>query len=125
MLLKADKDSESGALPDEKLLIEMGKYNDALIKAGVLLSGESLHPSSKGARVRFAAGRPTVIDGPFDSKDLIAGFRAEVSRLLAGLSPTPASAPRDQDPGLPGVIATRPASPVYPRRRGLVSSAPA
>jgi hypothetical protein len=75
MLLKAGKLSESGAMPDDKLLDAMGKYNEEMVKAGVLLTGEGLHPSSKGARVRFSAGKPTVIDGPFtEAKELIAGF---------------------------------------------------
>jgi hypothetical protein len=75
ILLKADKNTEAGALPDEKLLAAMGKYNEELVKAGVLLAGEGLHPSSKGARVRFSGTKRTVIDGPFaETKELIAGF---------------------------------------------------
>ena len=75
ILVKADKNSEAGVLPDEKLLTEMGKYNEELAKAGVLLAGEGLHPSSKGARARFSGGKQTVIDGPFtEAKDLVAGF---------------------------------------------------
>jgi hypothetical protein len=75
ILVKADKNSEAGVLPDEKLLAEMGNYNEELAKAGVLLAGEGLHPSSKGARVRFSGGKRTVIDGPFtETKELIAGF---------------------------------------------------
>jgi hypothetical protein len=75
VLVKADKNTEAGALPDEKLLTEMGKYNEELVKAGVLLAGEGLHPSSKGARVRFSGAKRTVIDGPFaETKELIAGF---------------------------------------------------
>ncbi len=75
VLVKADKNTEAGALPDEKLLTEMGKYNEELAKAGVLLAGEGLHPSSKGARVRFSGAKRTVIDGPFaETKELIAGF---------------------------------------------------
>jgi hypothetical protein len=75
VIVKADKNSEAGALPDEKLLADMGKYNDELAKAGVLLAGEGLHPSSKGARVRFSESKRTVIDGPFaETKELIAGF---------------------------------------------------
>jgi hypothetical protein len=75
VLVKADKNSEAGVLPDEKLLTEMGKYNEELAKAGVLLAGEGLHPSSKGARVRFSGAKRTVIDGPFaETKELVAGF---------------------------------------------------
>jgi hypothetical protein len=75
ILIKADKNTEAGALPDEKLLTEMGKFNEELVKAGVMLAGEGLHPSSKGARVRFSGGKRTVIDGPFtETKELIAGF---------------------------------------------------
>ncbi|MGH2373412.1 MAG: YciI family protein [Gammaproteobacteria bacterium] len=75
ILVKANKNSEAGGLPDEKLLTEMGKYNEELAKAGVLLAGEGLHPSSKGARVKFSGAKRTVIDGPFaETKELIAGF---------------------------------------------------
>jgi hypothetical protein len=74
-IVKATKDPEAGKLPDEKLLAEMGKFNEALVKAGVMLAGEGLHPSSKGARVRFSGAKRTVIDGPFtETKELIAGF---------------------------------------------------
>jgi len=75
ILVKANKDSEAGVLPDKKILTDMGKFNEQLVKAGVMLAGEGLHPSSKGARVRFSGGKQTVIDGPFtESKELIAGF---------------------------------------------------
>ena len=75
ILVKADKDSEAGVLPDEKLLTEMGKYNEELVKAGVLLAGEGLHPSSKGARVKFSGANRIVTDGPFtETKELVAGF---------------------------------------------------
>jgi hypothetical protein len=75
IIVKADKNSEAGALPDEKLLTEMGKYNEELAKAGVMVAGEGLHPSSKGARVRFSGATRTVINGPFPgTKDLVAGF---------------------------------------------------
>jgi len=75
VMVKANKDSEAGVLPDEKILAEMGKYNEELAKAGVLLAGEGLHPSSKGARVKFSGGKRTVIDGPFtEAKELITGF---------------------------------------------------
>ena len=65
VIVKADKNSEAGVLPDKKLLAEMGKYNEELAKAGVLLAGEGLQPSSKGARVRFSGAKRTVVDGPF------------------------------------------------------------
>jgi len=75
VLIKASKDTEAGVLPDEKILTEMGKFNEELVKAGVMLAGEGLHPSSKGARVRFSGRKRTVVDGPFtESKELIAGF---------------------------------------------------
>src|SRR5258706_9909592 len=75
VLVKATKNSEAGVLPDEKLLADMGKFNEELVKAGVMLAGEGLHPSSKGARVRFSGTKRTVIDGPFaETKELIAGF---------------------------------------------------
>ncbi len=74
-IVKATKESEAGVLPDEKLLAEMGKYNEELAKAGVLLAGEGLQPSSKGVRIRFSGTKRTVIDGPFaETKELIAGF---------------------------------------------------
>jgi hypothetical protein len=73
--VRATKESEAGALPDTKLLTDMGRYNEELVKAGVMLAGEGLHPSSKGVRVRFSGGSKTVIDGPFaETKELIAGF---------------------------------------------------
>ncbi len=75
ILIKADKNSEAGALPDEQILSEMGKFNEELVKAGVMLAGEGLQPSSKGARVKFSGSTRTVVDGPFtESKELIAGF---------------------------------------------------
>ena len=75
VLVKADKNTEAGVLPDEKLLTEMGKFNEELVKAGVMLAGEGLHPSSKGARVRFSGAQRTVIDGPFaETKELVAGY---------------------------------------------------
>ncbi len=76
VLVKANKDSEAGVMPDQKILTEMGKYNEELVKAGVMLAGEGLQPSSKGARVRFdGATKRTVLDGPFtETKELVAGF---------------------------------------------------
>ncbi|PYQ33619.1 MAG: dehydrogenase [Acidobacteria bacterium] len=75
VIVKATKGSEAGELPDQKLLAEMGKYNEELAKAGVMLAGEGLQPSSKGARVRFSGSKRTMIDGPFaETKELVAGF---------------------------------------------------
>ncbi|HPV82802.1 MAG TPA: YciI family protein [Nitrospira sp.] len=75
IIIKATKDSEAGVMPSEQLLREMGQFNEDLVQAGVMLAGDGLHPSSKGARVRFSGGRRTVIDGPFaETKELIAGY---------------------------------------------------
>jgi hypothetical protein len=75
VIVKANEDSEKGIMPSEKLLADMGKFNEELVKAGVMLAGEGLHPSSKGARVRFSGAKRTVIDGPFsETKELIAGY---------------------------------------------------
>ncbi len=75
VIVKADKDSEAGKMPSEKLLTEMGQFNEELVKAGVMLAGEGLHPSSKGVRIRFSGGKTSVVDGPFaETKELIAGF---------------------------------------------------
>ena len=75
VLVKANKESEAGTMPDEKILADMGKFNEELVKAGVMLAGEGLHPSSKGKRVKFSGGKATVTDGPFaETKELIAGF---------------------------------------------------
>ena len=75
ILLKANEDTEAGVMPGEQLLTEMGAYNEELVKAGVMLAGEGLHPSSKGARVRFSGSERSVTDGPFtEAKELIAGF---------------------------------------------------
>jgi hypothetical protein len=75
VIVKADKDTEAGVPPNERLLAEMGQFNEELVKAGVLLAGEGLHPSSEGVRVRFAGGTRTVVDGPFaEARQLVAGF---------------------------------------------------
>jgi len=75
VIVKANKDSEAGSLPNEKVLADMQKFNEELVKAGVMLAGEGLHPSSRGKRVKFTGGKRTVIDGPFtETKELIAGF---------------------------------------------------
>jgi hypothetical protein len=75
VMVKATKESEAGKMPDEKLLTEMGKYNEELVKAGIMVAGEGLHPSSRGKRVRFSGTRRTVVDGPFaETKELLAGY---------------------------------------------------
>src|ERR687889_790032 len=75
VIIKATRDSEAGVMPSEQLLTEMGKFNEELVKAGIMLAGEGLHPSSKGKRVRFSGASRTVIDGPFsETKELIAGY---------------------------------------------------
>ena len=75
VLIKADKNTEAGVMPNEQLLADMGKFNEELVKAGVMLAGEGLQPSSKGARVRFSGAKRTVIDGPFaETKELVAGY---------------------------------------------------
>jgi hypothetical protein len=75
VMVKATKDSEAGVMPDQKLLADMGRFNEELVKAGIMLSGDGLKPSSKGARVRFSGAKRTVVDGPFaETKELVAGF---------------------------------------------------
>ena len=75
VIVKANQESENGLMPSEKILTDMGKYNEELVKAGVMLAGDGLHPSSKGKRVRFSGAERTVVDGPFaETKELIAGF---------------------------------------------------
>ena len=75
VMIKANQDSENGVMPSERLLAEMGRFNEELVKAGVMLAGEGLHPSSKGARVRFSGSKRSVVDGPFaETKELIAGY---------------------------------------------------
>ena len=74
VMVKATKDSEAGALPDQKILTEMGKFNEELVKAGIMLSGEGLHPTSKAARIRFSGATRSVTRGPFPLKETIAGF---------------------------------------------------
>jgi hypothetical protein len=83
-IIKANKDTEAGVMPSEQLLAEMGKYNEELVKAGVMLAGEGLHPSSKGARVKFDGTKRTVVDGPFaETKELIAGYWLLQTKSLA------------------------------------------
>lgn len=75
VIVKATKNSEAGVMPSEQLLADMGKFNEELVKAGIMVAGEGLHPSSKGKRVRFSGGKKTVIDGPFaETKEVIAGY---------------------------------------------------
>ena len=75
VMVKATKESESGVMPSERLLADMGKFNEELVKAGIMLAGEGLHPSSKGARIKFNGSKRTVVDGPFaETKELVAGF---------------------------------------------------
>ncbi|MBA2439387.1 MAG: YciI family protein [Thermoleophilaceae bacterium] len=75
VMVKADENSEAGVMPNEQLLREMGEYNEEMVKAGVMLAGEGLHPSSKGARVKFSGNERSVVDGPFaEAKELIAGY---------------------------------------------------
>ena len=75
MMVKANQDTEAGVMPSEQMLAEMGAFNEQLVKAGVMLAGEGLHPSSKGARIKFSGNKRSVVDGPFaESKELIAGF---------------------------------------------------
>ena len=75
VIVKASAESESGVMPTTEMLSEMGKFNEQLVKAGIMLAGEGLQPSSKGARIKFAGGKPTVTDGPFaETKELVAGF---------------------------------------------------
>ena len=84
VIVKATKDSEAGVMPTEQLLAEMGKYNEELVKAGVMLAGEGLHPSSKGARIVFKGNKKSVVDGPFaETKELIAGFWIIQAKSLA------------------------------------------
>ena len=113
VIVKATKDSEAGIMPDEKLLTDMGKYNEELVKAGIMLAGEGLHPSSKGARVRFSGDKRTVIDGPFaETKELIAGFWLwQVKSLDEAIEwvkrcPNP-DAGRERDRDSPGVRGRR------------------
>jgi hypothetical protein len=75
VIIKATKDTEAGVMPEQQLLAEMGNFNEELVKAGVMLAGEGLHPSSKGKRIKFSGNKRTVVDGPFaEAKELIAGF---------------------------------------------------
>jgi hypothetical protein len=102
VIIKANKDSEAGVLPGEKMLAEMGMFNEELVKAGMMLAGEGLHPSAKGVRVRFSGEKRTVIDGPFaETKELIAGFWLwqvrSIEEAVEWVKRIPA--PREGDPG--------------------------
>ena len=89
IIRKADRDTEAGVMPCEQLLADMMKYNEEMVKAGVMLAGEGLHPSARGARVKFSNGKPTVVDGPFtETKELIAGFTM-IQVCLLYTSPSP------------------------------------
>jgi len=108
VIVKATKDSEAGVLPSEKLLADMGKFNEELVNAGVMLAGEGLHPSSKGKRVVFSGGKRAIVDGPFtETKELIAGFWlwqvASMDEALEWLKRCP-----DPMPGEESVIEIRP-----------------
>ena len=108
VIVKATKNSEAGKMPDERLLTEMGKFNEELVKAGIMLAGEGLHPSSKGARVRFSGEKRTVVDGPFaETKELVAGFWiwkvASMDEALAWAKRCP-----DPMPGEDAVLEIRP-----------------
>src|SRR5215813_13064423 len=102
VLGKATKDSEAGVLPDQKDVLEMGKFNEELVKAGILLAGEGLHPSSKGVRVRFSGKKRTVVDGPFaETNELVAGYWLwkvkSMEEALAWLKKCPNPMPGDSE----------------------------
>ena len=102
VIVKATADSEAGVMPSEQLLAEMGRYNEELVKAGVMLAGEGLHPSRKGARVRFSGKDRTVIDGPFaETKELIAGYWlwqcASLQEAIAWVKRCPNPMPGDSE----------------------------
>ena len=120
VLVKANKDSEAGVLPDEKILTEMGKFNIELEKAGVMLAGEGLQASSKGARVRFSGSKRTVIDGPFaETKELIAGFWLwEVKSLSEAIEFVETGPVRGRSGDSPGVRAGRLRCRAHSRTQG-------
>lgn len=108
VIVKATKSSEAGAMPSEKLLADMGKFNEELVKAGVMLAGEGLHPSSKGKRVVFSGGKKTVVDGPFaETKELIAGFWLWQVKSMAEALEWVRRCP-DPMPGEEGILELRP-----------------
>ena len=111
VMVRATKDSEAGVMPDEKLLADMGRYNEELVKAGVMLAGEGLHPSSKGKRVAFSEGKKTVVDGPFaETKEQLAGFYLIDARDLNEAIQLAAKIP----PARVGSIEVRPARTLAP-----------
>jgi hypothetical protein len=108
VIIKATKNSEAGVMPNEQLLTAMGKYNEELVKAGIMLAGEGLHPSAKGRRVRFADGKKTVFDGPFaDTKELIAGFWLWQVKSMEEATEWVRRCP-DPMPGEEGIVEIRP-----------------
>ena len=108
VIVKATKNSEAGALPSEKLLADMGTFNEELVKAGVMLAGEGLHPSSRGKRVVFSGGKKTVVDGPFaETKELVAGFWLWQVKSLEEALEWARRCP-DPMPGEEGVLEIRP-----------------
>src|SRR5262245_37855166 len=113
VIIKANQDSEAGKLPSQRYLGEMMKFNEELVKAGVMLAGEVLHPSSKAKRVRFASGRKTVIDGPFtETKELVAGFWLwqvrSIEEAVEWVKRIPAPTPEENPNDEPGEIEIRP-----------------
>jgi len=109
VLVKADENSEAGALPGEKILTDMGKFNEELVKARVMLAGEGLQPSSKGARVRFSGAKRTVIDGPFtEAKELIAGFWLWQVESMEEALEWAKRCPTDPESGLRAILEIRP-----------------
>ena len=107
VIVKANKDSEAGIMPSQEILAAMGKYNEELVKAGVMLAGEGLHPRSKGKRVKFSGGKHTVTDGPFtETKELIAGFwlwQVQVDGRGGGVAQAQSLRRRHRDRNSPGV----------------------
>ena len=108
VMVMGNADSEAGTMPDEKMLTEMGAYNEELVKAGIMLAGDGLHPSSRGARVRFSGKDRSVIDGPFaETKELIAGYWLWEVRSLDEAIEWVKRLP-DPDPGVEGSVESRP-----------------
>ena len=109
ILVKANKDSEAGVMPSERMLTEMGNFNEELVKAGIMLAGEGLHPSSKGVRIRFSGAKQTVIDGPFaETKELVAGFWIWKVKDMQEAIDWLKRAPFNSSPGGDGELEIRP-----------------